>query len=54
MNDKIIIAGLKAYPQDQVERFVSYLNKLLIATKKDQSLQNPWMQYRKDDYYPDH
>ncbi len=48
MNKKIIAEGLKEYPQDQVEKYISYLYSLETATKKGGSQKNPWMKHRKD------
>jgi len=50
MNKKTIRTALKDFPEEQVENYIFYLNKLATATKKDGSLQNPWMNYKKDDY----
>jgi len=50
MNHKNIKENLKEYKNDEVERYIAYLNNLEIATKKDGGLKNPWMQYRKDPY----
>ena len=44
-----IIEILKDYPKEEVENFASYCIRLLLAKKRDGSLQNPFMQKKTDE-----
>lgn len=49
MNKEKIIELLKDYNQEEVENYASYCVRLLLAKKKDGSLQNPFMQTKTDE-----
>lgn len=44
MEKEKIIKLLKDYNQEEIENFASYCIRLVLATKRDGSLQNPWIQ----------
>ena len=49
MNKEKIIELLKDYNQEEVENYASYCIRLLLAKKRDGSLQNPFMQKKTDE-----
>ena len=49
MTKEKIILLLKDYPKEEVENFASYCIRLLLAKKKDGSLQNPWIQKKTEE-----
>jgi hypothetical protein len=48
MNTSTIAKGLEKHPENQVENYIAYLNRLLVEKNKQGQLKNPWMINKKE------
>ena len=48
MNTSAIAKGLEKHPENQVENYIAYLNRLLAEKNKQGQLKNPWMINKKE------
>lgn len=50
MNPDTIKQGLKKYPENQVNNYVAYLQRLVAEKDRQGRLKNPWMNHQTDDF----